>query len=66
MQDLAPERPSRRYGFRLRPVDACYAVLVMSAVGVFFVVYDDAGVEEAGAEGPEDGGAFAWLERRPS
>lgn len=56
VENLAFEGAAWRFGLRARPVYAGQAGPVVSAVGVFPAVDDDARVEEGGADGPEDGG----------
>lgn len=61
LQDLDAEGPARRLGAGLRPVHARHAAPVVPAVGVLLAVDHDAGVQQGGADGPEDGGEAAGL-----
>lgn len=61
LQDVAAECAARGLEFGARVVDASCIAPVVAAEGVFAAVYYDARVEEGAAEGPEEGGQFAWL-----
>lgn len=63
MQDLGAEGTPRWDSARLGPVDASEAAAVMAAKGVFTVVDDDTGVQEADAEGPDDAGEATRREK---
>lgn len=54
MQNLAPERPSRRLRPRLRPVHARQPPSVVAAERIFPFVDDDAAVEQAAANRPDE------------
>lgn len=43
------------------PVYARETLVIVPAIGIFAVVDDDAGVEKARAESPQDGGEFTGL-----
>ena len=54
VQDLGPERPTRRFRARPRPVHTRHPAPVVPAICVLLPVDHDAGVQEGGANGPED------------
>lgn len=61
VDQLALEERAGRDLAGLGPVDARDAGAAVASVGVFLAVYDDAGVEEGGADEPEGGGDAAGL-----
>lgn len=58
------EGAARWTGFRRGPVHACETRAGVPAVGVFAVLNYDAGVQEGGAEGPEEGADFGGLGKK--
>jgi len=61
LQDLGAECAAGGLEARACVVDARFVRLRVPAVGVLAGVYEDGGVEEGGAEEPEDGGEVAGL-----
>jgi len=61
LQNVAAPCAAGRLELGSRPVDAGGVALVMAAVGVFAAADYDARVQEAAADGPEDGGQAAGL-----
>ena len=56
MQDGGAKGASRWFQMWLCPVDPGHAAFVVSAVGIFTIIDNDARMEEAAANRPEDGG----------
>lgn len=61
MDQLAPEERAGGHLAGFGPVDTGDARAAVASVGIFFAVYDDAGVEEGGADEPEGGGDATGL-----
>lgn len=62
LQDVGAKGAARRLELGFGPVDAGQAALGVAAVGVFVIVDHHAGVQEAAADCPEEGGESAGLE----
>ena len=61
LEDVAAPSAAGRFEVRFGPVDTCDTATIVSSVGVLFAAYYDAGMEEASANGPEEGRQAAGL-----
>jgi hypothetical protein len=54
VKNFTAKSASGRFGFGLGPVHASHTTILVATIGIFFSVDNNTGMEERGADGPEN------------